>query len=56
MTPEIHDVWKSRKEVLWEGGALPVVSPAGLIRLKSIRGSGQDKDDIEHLRDLIDED
>ncbi len=56
VTPEIHDVWESRKEVLWEGGALPVVSPEGLIRLKSIRGSGQDKDDIEHLRDLIDED
>ncbi len=56
VTPEIHDVWESRKEVLWEGGSLTVVSPEGLIRLKSIRRSGQDKDDIEHLRDLIDED
>ncbi len=56
VTPQIYDVWESRKEILWEGGALPVVSPEGLIRLKSIRGSGQDKDDIAHLRDLIDED
>lgn len=56
VTPEINDVWESRKDVLWEGGAIPVVSPEGLIRLKSLRGSGQDTDDIKHLRGLIDED
>lgn len=56
VTPEIKDVWESRKEVFWEWGAIPIVSPEGLIRLKSIRGSGQDKDDIKHLRNLIDED
>ena len=56
VTPEIRDVWESRQEVLWERGTLPVVSPEGLIRLKSIRGSGQDKDDINHLRGMIDED
>ena len=27
-----------------------------LIDLKSLRGSGQDRDDIEHLRRIIDED
>ena len=56
VTPEIYEVWKSRQEVSWDNGVIPIVSPEGLIRLKSLRGSGQDRDDIEHLRSLIDED
>ncbi len=56
VTPEITDVWESRKDVLWEDGNISVVSPEGLIRLKSLRSSGQDEDDIKHLRGLIDED
>ncbi len=55
VTPEIRDVWESRRQVTWEGGTLPVVSPEGLIRLKSLRGSGQDLDDILHLRSLTHE-
>jgi hypothetical protein len=56
VSPEIADVWNSRQIISWEEGKLPVISPQGLIRLKSIRGSGQDKDDIDHLKRLIDED
>jgi len=33
-----------------------VVSPQGLILLKSLRSSGQDQDDIEYLRSLENED
>jgi len=54
-TPEMEDVWKTRRRVEWEHGSIPVVSPEGLIRMKSLRSSGQDRDDIEHLKRLIDE-
>ena len=39
-----------------EGKRLKVVSPQGLILLKSFRRSGTDEDDIAHLRSIIDED
>lgn len=55
VTPEIEDVWRSRQSVEWEHGRLPVVTPEGLIRLKTLRGSGQDQDDIKHLRKIIGE-
>lgn len=35
---------------------LKVLSPEGLIMLKSLRNSGQDIDDIEYLKELVDED
>jgi hypothetical protein len=56
VTPEIRRAWESRTKVEWEGGSLSVVSPEGLILLKSLRGSGQDQDDIQYLRSIIDED
>ncbi len=56
VTPDTHKAWESRISVEWEGGALSVVSPAGLIFLKSLRGSGQDRDDIQYLRSITDED
>ncbi len=56
LTPEIARAWKSRVKVEWEGGILSVVSPEGLILLKSFRASGQDQDDIRHLRSIADED
>ncbi len=56
VTAETHQVWESRLRVEWEGGSLSVVSPEGLITLKSFRSSGQDRDDIEYLRSIIDED
>ena len=56
VTPDIKQAWESRIKVEWEGGTLSVVSPEGLILLKSLRRSGQDQDDIEYLRSIIDED
>ncbi len=55
VTPETAKAWETRREVGWEGGTLKVVSPEGLILLKSFRRSGKDMDDIEHLRSIADE-
>lgn len=55
VTPETKKAWGDRRIIEWEGGPLKVVSPQGLILLKSLRGSGQDQDDIEYLRSLDDE-
>ena len=40
VTPDIKQAWDSRTKVEWEGGTLSVVSPDGLILLKSFRRSG----------------
>jgi len=56
VTPAIKQAWDSRTKVQWDAGTLSVVSPGGLISLKSLRRSGQDQDDIEYLRSIIDED
>lgn len=56
VTPAIKDAWVSRKKIEWEHGQISVVSPEGLILLKSFRKSGQDQDDIRYLRSIIDED
>lgn len=56
VTPEARRAWDGRLKVEWEGGTLSVVSPGGLITLKSFRGSGQDQDDIAYLRSIADED
>ena len=56
VTPETQKVWDDRKTVEWEGQSLKVISPQGLILLKSLRNSGQDKEDIEYLRSLENED
>lgn len=56
VTPEIKSAWDDRKTVEWEGYPLKVVSPQGMILLKSLRNSGQDKEDIEYLRSLENED
>ena len=55
VTPEIMQAWETRTRVEWEGGTLSVVSPEGLILLKSFRRSGQDQDDIQYLRSIGDE-
>jgi hypothetical protein len=54
-TPAVQDVWEGRRKMEWDKGMLSVVSPEGLIALKSMRQSGQDQDDIEKLRSIIDE-
>jgi hypothetical protein len=56
VTPQVKEVWDDRRRLEWERGMLSVVSPQGLITLKSMRRSGQDEDDIEHLRSILDED
>lgn len=56
VTPETKKAWDDRRIIEWAGGSLKVVSPQGLILLKSLRSSGQDRDDIEYLRSLDDED
>ncbi len=53
VTPQIKAAWETKKYVKWDGGQLPVVSPEGLIHLKLFRKSGQDEDDIKHLRHFI---
>ena len=56
LTPEIRDVWEDKRILSWSQGRLPVVSPQGLIKLKSLRLSGQDQDDIDKLKVITDED
>lgn len=48
-------VWNSRLRIEWDYGEISVVSPEGLIELKLLRNSGQDQDDIRHLRSIIHE-
>ncbi len=55
VTPQINAVWEKRQRLPWERGDIPVVSPEGLIQLKLMRGSGQDQDDIQHLREMMNE-
>jgi hypothetical protein len=45
----IAEAWTTRSSVPWEGASVPVVSRAGLIGLKRLRGSGQDLADIAIL-------
>lgn len=55
VTPAIRTVWNSRVEADWEDGMLSVVSLAGLIALKRLRGSPQDIADIVALQEDIDD-
>ena len=55
VTPRIKKVWESRQEMRWEEGTLWVVSQEGLAYLKSLRGSGQDLEDIQKLKEGTDE-
>lgn len=49
VTPELESVWAGRERLGWEHGELPVVSRAGPVQMKRLRGSGQDLDDIRNL-------
>lgn len=49
VTPQLQGVWDERVQVSWEFGTVPVVSRKGLIAMKTLRGSGQDADDIQAL-------
>lgn len=37
LTPKIKEVWESKRILTWDEGELPVVSPKGLVKLKSMR-------------------
>jgi hypothetical protein len=43
------NAWQTRTSTEWEGHSVPVVSRAGLIDLKRLRGSPQDLADIAVL-------
>jgi len=49
VTPVLAAAWRTRRRVTWEGGRLTVVSRAGLARMKRLRGSTQDRADLEAL-------
>jgi hypothetical protein len=51
VTRELASVWEGRVRIDWQYGDLPVVSRAGLIQMKRLRGSGQDQDDIRRLEE-----
>jgi hypothetical protein len=55
VSEDTRDAWDTRTRLPWQEGDLSVVSPEGLIKLKTMRGSGQDQDDIDRLRSLSDE-
>ena len=50
VTPKILKVWETRAGAEWQGRRLSVVSADGLIILKELRGSAQDRADIEALK------
>lgn len=49
VTEATRPAWDTRLAVQWRGAGLWVVSRQGLIALKRLRGSGQDRDDIAWL-------
>jgi hypothetical protein len=49
VTSATEPAWQTRQALIWEQGTVRVVSREGLIALKSLRGSGQDRDDIALL-------
>ena len=55
VTPRLKEAWETRCQIEWEEGRIWVVSREGLIFLKSLRASGQDLDDIQKLKEGIDE-
>ena len=49
VTEKLQSVWNNRTDYEWDNGIISVVSKEGLIYMKKLRGSGQDKDDIKKL-------
>jgi len=50
VTLATRPAWETRQALETEFGQVPVISRQGLIELKTLRGSGQDLDDIERLK------
>ena len=55
VTPQIERAWQTRTDFEWDNGKLRIVSREGLVDLKTLRGSGQDLDDISRLNESRDE-
>lgn len=55
VTDALREIWTTRQTTDWDNGKLAIVSPRGLIALKSLRDSGQDRQDIDHLKGIADE-
>ena len=53
VTPKLSEVWENRHAVDWESGKISVVSPEGLITMKTLRKSGQDLDDIKKIEEAL---
>lgn len=51
VTPPLEELWTMRQKVAWEGGELLVLDRQALIRMKSLRMSGMDRDDIKFLEE-----
>jgi hypothetical protein len=54
-TPLTQPAWNDQRVVETSFGPVRVVSPAGLILLKSLRRSSQDQIDIRQMKELADE-
>jgi hypothetical protein len=52
VTPAVESAWATRKKTRWEGEDLWVVSREGLMAMKSLSCSGQDRDDLKKLKAL----
>ena len=50
VTPQVEDVWESKKTVNWRGKPLSIVSKEGLIRMKELAGRDKDLIDIGRLQ------
>jgi hypothetical protein len=55
VTSQIQEIWDARVKAEWQHGTLSVVSLDGLIALKSLRNSAQDKADIAALEGTVDD-
>jgi hypothetical protein len=54
VTPTLQGVWEGREVADWDGVPLVVVSREGLIAMKKLRGSEQDRADIRRLEERYD--
>lgn len=52
VTPQFQHVWDTRRQLQWNDRELWVVSPQGLIDLKTSRSSPIDLVDIEKLKNI----
>lgn len=52
-TPPLLPAWEGRQQIPWEGGIVWVLSRDGMIQMKSLRGSEQDRADIAALKEPV---